>query len=155
MPLRNSPTRLSKHSWDELHDEIKQAKNEHLMEGIVAGCALVAYADGWVTTEEHDRMVSLIRRFEPIAAFGIDDVMASFESVTSAFVAGQADGEAAAYEAVAGVKGEGQYPVLLVTTCCAIADADGGFDAEERKVVMQICSVLGLDAADFGVADAR
>ncbi len=154
MPSRNALGRSSKQSWNELNDEIKQAENEHLMEGIVAGCALVAYADGWVTDEEHDRMVTLIRGFEPIATFGIDDVVETFEAATSRFTADQSDGEAEALKAVARVKGAGNYPALLVKTCRAIAAADGGFDAEERKVVIHICKVLGLDPFAFDVADA-
>ena len=154
MPYRSSLGRFSRQSWDAFNDEIKQAENEHLMEGIVAGCALVAYADGWVTDDEHDRMVSLIRGFEPIATFGIDDVLATFETATSRFIADQADGEVAALKAVARIKGAGKYPALLVKTCCAIAAADGGFDAEERKAVIRICKVLGLDPATFDIADA-
>ena len=154
MPYRTSLSRFSKQLWDEFNDEIKQAENEHLMEGIVAGCALVAYADGWVTNDEHDRMVSLIRGFEPIAVFGLDDVIATFETMTSRFASDQASGEAAALEAVARVKGRSKYPALLVKTCCAIAAADGGFDAEERQVINRICQLLGLDPATFNIADA-
>jgi tellurite resistance protein TerB len=154
MPYRSALGRFSKQSWNEFNDEIKQAENEYLMEGIVAGCALVAYADGWVTGEEHDRMVSLIRGFEPIAAFGLDDVIVSFEAMTAQFVSDPKNAEAAALKAVARVKGSARYPILLVQTCCAIAAADGGFDAEERKVVIRICRVLGLDPAAFDIADA-
>lgn len=60
-----------------------------------------------------------------------------------------------AVAAVARVKGAERYPALLVETCCAIADADGGFDAEERTAAIRICEVLGLDPGDFGLADAR
>ncbi len=44
MPYRSSLGRFSRQSWDKFNDDIKQAQNEHLMEGIVAGCALVTYA---------------------------------------------------------------------------------------------------------------
>mgnify|MGYP000075104703 CR=1 FL=1 len=57
MPYRRALRRFSKSSWEDFGDEVHRAQNEHLMEGIVAGCALVAYADGWVTDDEHDRMV--------------------------------------------------------------------------------------------------
>lgn len=154
MPYRRSLRRFSKRSWEDFGDEVHRAQNEHLMEGIVAGCALVAYADGWVTTEEHDRMLGLIRGFEPIAAFGVDDVTATFENLTERFATDQKGGEAAAFEAVARVKGAQRYPALLVEACCAIADADGGFDAEERAAAIRICEVLGLEPADFGLADA-
>lgn len=154
MPYRSPLGRLSKQSWNDLNEEIRHAENEHLMEGIVAGCALVAYADGWVTDEEHDRMVNLIRGFEPVAAFGIDDVVSTFETMTSQFVSDPKSGEAIALKAVARVKGADRYPALLVKACCAIAAADGGFDAEERYAVIRICKVLGLDPASFDLADA-
>ena len=132
MPYRHALGGFAKRSWEDFGDEVHRAQNEHLMEGIVAGCALIAFADGWVTTEEHDRMLGLIRGFEPIAAFGLDDVTATFETLTERFAKDQKGGEAAAIEAVARVKGAQRYPALLVEACCAIAAADGGFDSEER-----------------------
>lgn len=154
MPNRRSLDRLSKRSWEDLGDEVHRAQNEHLMEGIVAGCALVAYADGWVTETEHDRMLAMIRSFGPVAAFGLDEVSATFETLTQRFASDQTGGEVAALAAVARVKGAQRYPALLVEACCAIAAADGGFDAEERAAVIRICESLGLDPADFGLAEA-
>jgi len=154
MPYRSALGRFTKQSWNDFNDEIKQAENEHLMEGIVAGCALVAYADGWVTDEERDRMISLIRGFEPIAVFGLEDVIVSFETLTARFAADPINGEETALKSVARVKGAARYPALLVKTCCSIAAADGGFDAEERKAIIQICDVLGLNPAIFDIADA-
>jgi tellurite resistance protein TerB len=155
MPYRGSLARFSKRSWEDFGDEVHRAQNEHLMEGIVAGCALVAYADGWVTKEEHDRMLALIKGFEPIAAFGLDDVTATFEALTERFASDPKGGETAAFQALARVRGAEPYPTLLVEACCAIAAADGGFDAEERRATLRICQVLGLDPAVFGIADAR
>lgn len=154
MPYSRSLERFSKKSWKDFNDEVHRAQNEHLMDGIVAGCALVAYADGWVTEEERVRMLGLIRGFEPIAAFGIDDVAATFASMTARFAFDQNTGERSALEAVARLKGAGRYPTLLVEACCAIAAADGGFDAEERLAAVRICETLGLEPAEFGLADA-
>lgn len=99
-------------------------------------------------------MLGLLRGFQPIAAFGLDDVAATFEAMTERFTSDRKGGEAAAFEAVARVKGAARYPALLVEACCAIAAADGGFDADERRAALRICEVLGLDAAEFGIADA-
>ena len=154
MPHKRSLSRFSRQSWEELSGEVHRARNEHLLEGIVAGCALVAYADGWVTDEERVRMLGLIRGFEPIAAFGLSDVETTFAAVTGRFVDDQEEGERAAIAAVTRVKGAERYPALLVETCCAIAAADGGFDEEERVAAIRICNVLGLDPAEFGLAEA-
>ena len=45
--------------------------------------------------------------------------------------------------------------MLLVEVCCVIAAADGGFDYEERTAAVRICDILGLDPANFGLAEAH
>ena len=152
MPYRRSLGRFSNRSWEDFNDEVHRAQNEHLMEGIVAACALVAYADGWVTEDERVRMLGLIRGFEPIAAFGLDDVTTTFASMTAWFETDQAAGEKAALTAIAKLRGASRYPALLVEACCAIAAADGGFDEEERLAVIRICKTLGLEPKTFGLA---
>ncbi len=154
MPYRRSLERFSNRTWEEFNDEVHRARSEHLMEGIIAGCAIVAYADGWVTQDERSRMLALIRGFEPIAIFGLDDVLATFEALSDRFVSDHDRAERESLEAVAKLRGAQRYPALLVETCCAIAAADGGFDAEERAAAIRICGVLGLDPADFNIADA-
>lgn len=124
------------------------------MEGIIAGCAIVAYADGWVTQDERRRMLGLIRGFEPIAVFGLDDAVATFEALSDRFASDHDQAEHESFEAVAKLRGAQRYPALLVEACCAIASADGGFDAEERSAAIRICDVLGLDPAQFNIADA-
>ena len=52
------------------------------------------------------------------------------------------------------LKGVGPYPRLLDEACCAIAAADGGFDEEERLAAIRICEKVGVDPADFGLAEA-
>jgi tellurite resistance protein TerB len=155
MPYRRSLGRFSNRTWEEFSDDVHRARNEHLMEGIISGCAIVAYADGWVTQDERSRMLGLIRGFEPIAAFGLDDALATFEALSDRFVEDHDRAERESLEAVAKLRGTKRYPVLLVEACCAIAAADGGFDAEERGAAIRICKVLGLDPAQFNIADAR
>ena len=154
MPYRRSHRRFSKRSWQDFNDEVHRALNEELMVGIVGGCALVAYADGWVTEDERVRMLGLIRGFDPIAVFGLDDAVVTFEAMTAHFATDQPAGEQAAFDAVARLKGVGPYPRLLVEACCAIAAADGGFDEEDRLAAIRICEKVGVDPADFGLAEA-
>jgi tellurite resistance protein TerB len=154
MSYQQSLGRFSKRSWEEVSNEVRQARDLRLMKGIVAGCALVAYADGWVTDAERSRMLGLIRGFEPIATFGLDTVIAAFEALSDQFADDPEGAERDALKAVGHMKAAQNYPVLLVETCCAIAAADGGFDAEERSAANRICEALGLDGRDFGIADA-
>jgi tellurite resistance protein TerB len=154
MPYRHTLKRYEKPSWDEYHGEFRQTRDRELMEAVVAGCAVIAYADGWVTVDERRRMLGLIRGFGPIASFTIDEVSFYLEEVTSWFEADHDGAERQALEVVARLRGRPRYPERLVQTCCAIADADGGFDAEERKAALRICEILEVDAAGFELADA-
>lgn len=98
-----------------------------------------------------ERMLGLLRGFEPIAVFGLDDVTATFETITSRFASDPTAAKAAALDAVARVKRAKRYPALLVEACCVIAAIDGEFDVEERAATKRICEVLGLDPASYGL----
>jgi tellurite resistance protein TerB len=155
MPYRQSLKRFTERPWEDYVGSFRESGDRELMEGVVAGCAMTAYADGWVTAEERRRMLGLIRGFEPVRAFGVDEVVHEFERLTDRFDEDHALGEAEALGIIAALKGRETQGELLVQTCCAIADADGGFDAEERQAVIRICETLALDPARFGLAEVR
>lgn len=141
--------RQSRHDRAYLRRAIEDAADVDLMEAVVSGCALVAYADGWVRPEEHKRMSGLIRAFDPLRAFGLEEVLAYFDETTESFRRNTEPSEQLALERVGRLKGRGHYPELLVTICTAIAEADGGFDAEERQMMVRICTLLDLDPKGF------
>ena len=155
MPYTKSLRRFSRQSWEAFVEDLAAHHDHVLMEGVVAGCALVANADGWATEDERRRMLGLIRGFEPLAKFGVADVTGYFDELSIKFTHDPDAAEAEAFRAVGRLKGRGRQAELLVETCCAIAAADGGFDAEERSMARGICEVLELDPARFDLADAR
>lgn len=124
------------------------------MDALVAACALVAQADGWVTPDERQRMVERMRRSPAVAVFGVQEVLQGFETLNERFDRDLDDGVAAAETAVRRLTGRAGPARLLVQTACAVAAADGGFDAEERDVVLRLCELLDLapDAVEI-VAD--
>jgi len=119
------------------------------MDAVVAACAMVAQADGWVTPDERTRMLDRMRNSPTIAFFGTDDVLALFEALHQRFERDLDDGAAAAEVAVARLRGQPGASRLLIETACSIAEADGGFDAEERAVILRLCKLLGVDPASF------
>lgn len=125
------------------------------MEALVAACALVAQADGWVTPDERRRMLDRIRCSASIAVFGADEVAFAFQALVDRFDRDLDAAEAAAEAAVARLRGRPGPSRLLIETACAIADADGGFDREERDLVMRLCRLLGLDPAAFDLLPAE
>lgn len=155
MPYKRALSRFSKRSWDDFIKDFRDVQDAGLMEGVVAGCAVVAYADGWVTVEERRRMLGLIRGFEGMDAFHVSEVEHQFDAVTNWFAEDHDDGERRALALVEKLRGRNEDAELLVQACCTIAAADGGFDAEERQAARRICEVLELDPARFDLSDAR
>jgi tellurite resistance protein TerB len=154
MPYKRALGRFSKRSWDEFIKDFRDVHDAGLMEAVAAGCAIVAYADGWVTDEERRRMLGLLRGFEAIDSFHMSEVEHAFDEITEEFAEDHDGGERRALALVERLRGRKPDAELLVQACCAIAAADGGFDAEERAAARRICEVLELDPAQFDLADA-
>lgn len=119
------------------------------MDAVVAACALVAQADGWVTAQERKRMIDRMSRSPSVRFFGLHEVTVGFEALNMRFDRDLEDGEAAAEAAVAVLRGQPGPSHLLIDTACSVAEADGGFDAEERDVILRLCRLLDLDPARF------
>lgn len=134
----------------ELQRELADA-DASLMEAVVAGCALVAYSDGWVAPEETLRMRRLILRFEPAKALGLAEILRLFEEMTLGFADNYGTGEQTALELVTRLAGRRRESELLIDTCCGIADADGGFDAEERETILKLCAMLQIEPETHGL----
>lgn len=124
------------------------------LDALVAACALVAHADGWVTLEERGRMLERLRGLSVLAVFGVDDTLEAFEAFEQRF---EADPEGARVEAellVRRLRGRDDAARRLVNSACAVAVADGGLDAEERDVLLRICALVGLDPIQFDLITA-
>ena len=66
------------------------------MDAVVAACALVAQADGWVTAQERKRMIDRMSHSPSIRFFGLHEVTVGFEALNPRFDRDLEDGEAAA-----------------------------------------------------------
>jgi len=119
------------------------------MDAIVAACALVAQADGWVTPQERNRTTERMSRSPNVRFFGLHEVIVGFEALNMRFDRDLDDGEAMAEAAISRLRGQPGPSRLLIETACSVAEADGGFDAEERAALLRICELLDVDPARF------
>jgi tellurite resistance protein TerB len=92
-------------------------------------------------------MIDRMRTSPTIAFFGVDDVLVLFEALNLRFDRDLEDGEATAEVAVSRLRGQSGPSRALIETACAVAEADGGFDAEERAVILRLCALLDVDPA--------
>ena len=132
--------------------EIGKYKNRSFMEAVVAGCALVSAADGNVSAEEKQKMVGYMQSSNELKMFKMLDVMNAFNDAVSKFEFDADIGKAEALKTISKVKDDQGAAKLLVRVCCAIGASDGDFDAQERAIVAQIATELGLQPSEFDLA---
>ena len=129
--------------------EVSKFRNRTFMEATVAACALVAAADGTISTEEKQKMSGFIRNSDELKHFAMPDVIAFFEKVVGNFDFDAGIGRAEALKVIGRLRGKEEQARVMVRVACAIGASDGNFDQRERAVVRGICVELGLNPADF------
>ncbi|CDI01183.1 putative Tellurite resistance protein (tellurium resistance protein) [Candidatus Competibacter denitrificans Run_A_D11] len=132
-----------------LKTEVSKFKNKSFLEAVVAGCALVAHADGVVKPEEKQKMMGFLRNSEVLSVFDVQEVIAIFDKYSKQFEFDHQIGQASALQVVSKLKGKDAEARLMVRVCCAIGAADGNFDPDEKAVASKICAELGLNPKDF------
>jgi tellurite resistance protein TerB len=137
-----------------IQDEVKKFKNKNFMEAAVAGCALVAAADGVIKPEEKAKMAGFIQRNDALKVFDMSQVIQAFEKFTQGLEFDHTIGKGEALKAISKIKKSSDEARLLVRVCCAIGAADGDFDEDEKKTVREVCYELGLDPKEFGLEEA-
>jgi len=134
-----------------LADAVKKYKNKDFMEAVVAGCALVAAADGQVQSEEKQKMAGYIGRSEELKVFNMNDVIQSFNKYVGNFEFDHTVGKMEALKVIGQFKNKPEVARVIVSVCCAIGAADGYFDDKEKLVVREICQALNLDPSSFSL----
>lgn len=131
-----------------MNSELKKFRSKDLLQAIVSGSTMIAYADGEVSPAEKQKLLGFIRNSEQLSIFETDKVIEAFTQNLSRFEfdANIAIGEA--LQKISSFKGKPEAH-LIVKVCLAIANADGNFDGKERQALEQICHSLELDAKTF------
>jgi len=132
-----------------LSNEVTKFKNREFMDAVVAGCALVAAADGNINSAEKQKMTGYIQNSGELKVFDLKDVIQSFQEICGKFEFDAEIGRAEALKTIGKLRGKDEAARLLVRVCCAIGGSDGSFDDKERAVCRSICVELGLNGADF------
>ncbi len=138
-----------KNKASELKTEALKFKNKDFLNAAMAGSALVAMADGSVSSEEKQKMIKFIESHDALSIFTTSDVIKAFQDFVGQLEFDKDIGEAKAYEALGKMKSNAQASRLLVRMIIGIASADGNFDDAEKKVATRIATELGLAPAEF------
>lgn len=133
----------------ELKTEALKFKNKDFLHAAMAGSALIAMADGSISSEEKQKMIKFIESNDALSVFTTSDVIKAFQDFVGQLEFDKDIGEAKAYEALGKMKSNEAASRLLVRMIIAIASADGNFDDQEKKIAVKIITELRLTAAEF------
>ncbi len=134
---------------NELKTEALKFKNKDFLQAAMAGSALVAMADGSISSEEKQKMIKFIESHDALSIFTTSDVIKAFQDFVGQLEFDKDIGEAKAYEALAKMKSNVQASRLLIRMIIGIASSDGNFDDSEKQVAIKIAKELAIDPAEF------
>ncbi|CAA9890664.1 Tellurite resistance TerB [Candidatus Methylobacter favarea] len=133
----------------ELKTEALKYKNKDFLNAAMAGSALVAMADGTITSDEKQKMIKFIESHDALSIFTTSDVIKAFQDFVGQIEFDKDIGEAKAYQALGKMKSNAEASRLLIRMIIAIASADGNFDAAEKKVAIKIAKELAINPSEF------
>ena len=134
---------------NELKTEALKFKNKDFLNAAMAGSALIAMADGSISSEEKQKMIKFIENNDALSIFTISDVIKAFQEFVGQLEFDKDMGEAKAYQAIGKMKSNTEASRLLVRMIIAIAASDGNFDSQERNIAGKIAKELGLQPSEF------
>ncbi|MDD5214563.1 MAG: tellurite resistance TerB family protein [Methylococcales bacterium] len=136
---------------NELKTEALKFKNKEFLEAAMAGSALIAMADGKISSEEKQKMIKFIENHDALSIFTTSDVIKAFQDFVGQIEFDKDIGEAKAFLALGKMKNNSEAGRLLIRMVIAIASSDGDFDLQEQAVATKIAKELALSPAEFGL----
>ncbi|MDD1608390.1 MAG: TerB family tellurite resistance protein [Methylococcaceae bacterium] len=133
----------------ELKSDILKFKNKDFLNAAMAGSALIAMADGTISSEEKQKMIKFIEHNDALSVFTTKDVITAFKDFVDQIEFDKDIGESKAYQALAKMKSNTDAARLLIRMIISIASSDGNFDADEKRIAVKIAKELALNPAEF------
>ncbi|KRF08130.1 Tellurite resistance TerB [Paenibacillus sp. Soil766] len=134
-----------------LTEQVKKFKNKDFMDAVVAGCTIVAAADGTIDSNEKQKMAGYMSRSEELKVFDMSDVIARFNHYVGNLEFDAMIGKQEALKSIAKFNNKPEIGRVIVGVCSAIGAADGDFDDKEKAAVRDICKSLGLNPSEFSL----
>lgn len=149
-----SPSQIDYAEWAntqkrKAQDLFHRYKSQDVLDAVVAACALVAMADGYLDATERQKMIEFVHQSEELRVFDTTKVIQKFNLFISRMENDPMMGRAEAFRALGKIRTKPEIARLVARYCIAIGYADGNFDQNEKQMVADICRELGLSPAEF------
>lgn len=122
-----------------------QFKNKSFMRACVSGAFLIASADGTISKQEKDKMLSFFKTSKHLQVFDVSNIIDEFNELGKVFDFDVDAGIAKAFENIAAVKGNDEQKSFIMRMLVSIAKSDSGIDNDEQKMLERICKEIGSE----------
>jgi len=129
----------------------KKVTNANLMEAIVAGCVLVAAADGTVSRDELAKVEKLLNNNDNLAAFAGSEIKKTITRYQNVLEADFGVGQAKMLKEIREIADNPEQCEEVFLNMLAVAKADNSIDESEKAVLIRVASELGQNVADYGI----
>ncbi|MDH1236554.1 tellurite resistance TerB family protein [Stutzerimonas stutzeri] len=128
----------------------KKLENRDLMQAVVGACLLVAAADGSISKEEAGQIDKQLRANKNLEHFG-SEITAQTNLYTEQLEASFRIGRMNILREIKDIASNPLDAEEVFVNAIAVAEAEGGLDDGELKVLSEIGTLLGLRLKDFGL----
>lgn len=127
---------------------LHKVENRDLMEAIVAGAVLVAFADGDCSSDELEKLQGIIESNDNLAHFG-SEIGVTIDKYSAMYESGARLAKVKLMKELKDVAADEAQKEEAFIIAIEIADADGDIDEDELKVLKDIGKALGLNADNY------
>lgn len=133
--------------------EMAKVQNRDLMQAIVGGALLVAYADGECEDADLAKLDKTISALPELQHFG-SEISDTINTFRQQFDTGFRIGRQKAMKEIEDLKASPDEKMLCFNVMVTIAESDGEIEPEEVRVLKEVASMLGINLRDFGLDNA-
>ncbi len=145
--LKSSIQNLS----SDVSTQVSKFKSNDFAEATMAMCALIAAADGSISTEERRKMAGFISSNDALKVFPAADLKTRFDKYADKLSADFDFGRIEAQQAIGKLRSKPDQARAVIQLGLIIGAADGNFDESERAAVRAVALSVSLDPGEFGV----
>ena len=129
-------------------ENLKRLENRDLMEAMVGGCLLIAFADGDCEEVELLKMDEVLRTSKSLEGYG-SELTDTINRFVARLKAGYIIGRAEILREINDVKGSQTEKEDVLLALLTVAMSDGQIEPEEQKELTQVAQRLGLRIEDY------
>jgi len=131
--------------------QIERHRNRPFLRAVMAGCSLVAIADGEVSLSERIRVDQILETLDELKVFDPHEAVDLFNAFSKGIMESPAHGRQVAIDALQVVADDPEKSELLVKICLAISEAKGGKSLVDQIEIVMLCSLLGVRPGECGL----